>query len=552
MPSTSSTFNTKTIIKKLLLALPMLGVACSTTTLAAGVTTALGNKAGDQDDYAATNSTSLSADGRYLTLTASSGFIPHVFIYDRFGKTTKDVTPDASVSSYQAKISANGQYVALVSPSGLTADDVDGITSQIFLYDTRGKTMRLLSKATDGALGNAMSAYPNVSSDGQVLVFLSSATNLVANDTNETWDLFLRDRKTNKTIRIDVSSSGAQAGSGVTNGTTGMSADGRYVAFSSYSDNLVTGDTSSEDVFLRDVKAGQTTRISAPVKQTGFDGQSRYPSVSSDGRFIAFQSGSSKLTADDSDDTNSDIFVYDRSSKKATKITKNADGNSLLPKISGNGRYVAFMSQASNLVANDTNGAWDTFVYDRQTDKTARVNVTPQGAQSSGDGLFMAVGVDVSADGRFISFESAAKDLSGNDTDQSTDVFLRDRLLNTQKSADIKMTLSAPTTVTQGQSYSYTVTVANLGASAASSTTAVVNLPTTLTVEAVTANQGSCVKSAVTVCQLGAINSGASKQIQIKVKALTDGAVTVSGSAESVEKDGAYGNNVATKTVTVN
>ena len=543
----------KPALKTLWLIMQALGLAYSAAAIAAGETLSIGSKAGDQSSYATTTWSSLSGDGRYLALTGTSGFLPHIFLYDRYTGTSRDLTPLANNIGIAPEISANGQYVVFrSSASNLVTDDSNGIVADIFIHDVRTHKTSLISKASDGEQGNDLSHFAAISGDGQSVAFSSAATNLVANDTNNASDVFMRNRKTGKTIRISVSSTGAQADTGVSNGIVDISGDGRYVVFSSFSNNLTAGDSSSEDIFLRDTQSGVTTRISQPVRATGFDGGSKQPAISTDGRFIVFSSGSSKLVADDTDDLNADIFVYDRTNKKSVKITKNADGSSIMPTISASGRFVGFMSQASNLVADDTNGAWDTFIHDRQTGKTSRINVTAQNLQSTGDSLLLQARPDISADGRFMSFESAAKDLTADDADNVTDVFLRDTLSNKQKSADIRLTVSAPNTALQGRQYSYTFTAANLGPASASQTNVVINLPGTLTVDSVTPAQGSCVKGMVTVCRLGAISSGANKQIQVNVKASAKGAVSISGSAESIEKDGAYSNNSATKTVTIN
>jgi|GEM_PF-2286371 len=543
----------KPALKTLWLIMQALGLAYSAAAIAAGETLSIGSKAGDQSSYATTTWSSLSGDGRYLALTGTSGFLPHIFLYDRYTGTSRDLTPLANNVGIAPEISANGQYVVFrSSASNLVTDDSNGIVADIFIHDVRNHKTSLISKASDGEQGNDLSHFAAISGDGQSVAFSSAATNLVANDTNNASDVFMRNRKTGKTIRISVSSTGAQADTGVSNGIVDISGDGRYVVFSSFSNNLAAGDSSSEDIFLRDTQSGVTTRVSQPVRATGFDGGSKQPAISTDGRFIVFSSGSSKLVADDTDDFNADIFVYDRTNKKSVKITKNADGSSIMPTISASGRFVGFMSQASNLVADDTNGAWDTFIHDRQTGKTSRINITAQNLQSTGDSLLLQARPDISADGRFMSFESAAKDLTADDADNVTDVFLRDTLSNKQKSADIRLTVSAPNTALQGRQYSYTFTAANLGPASAAQTNVVINLPGTLSLDSVTPAQGSCVKGMVTVCRLGAISSGANKQIQLKVKASAKGAVSISGSAESIEKDGVYTNNSATKTVTIN
>lgn len=522
---------------------------------AVGETVSLGSKAGDQNAYASTGWPSLSADGRYTTLTAAANFIQHIFLYDRFTKTTKNLTATGNSASFTADISANGRFMAFRSAANnLVANDGNGFTADIFVQNIQTGKNELVSKAFDGTSANDMSYFSAISADGQYVAFTSAASNLVANDGNHYADVFVRNRKTGKTTRASVSSAGTEAVTGVgSSGLVDISGDGRYVVFSSGSNNLVAGDDTTEDVFLHDTKNKTTTKISQAVRSTGFSGGSKTPSISADGRYIAFLSGSSQLLANDTDDFNADVFVYDRVGKKMSKITNNATGSSVYPVISADGRFVSFMSQADNLVLNDTNGAWDTFIHDRKTAKTSRINLTPQGQQSLGDKQLLQARPSLSADGRFVGFESAAKDLAADDTDSAaTDVFLRDTLLNKQKTADVALAVSAPTNALQGQTYAYKFTVSNKGTAIASQPNAIINLPTSLTINSVVPSQGSCVKGMVTVCRLGGIGVGLSATIQVNVTPSVKGGISVSATAGSVEKDTVYTNNAVTKALTVN
>jgi Tol biopolymer transport system component len=172
------------------------------------------------------------------------------------------------------------------------------------------------------------------------------------------------------TTRVSVASNGAQG-----NGdsfSSSISADGRYVAFHSIASNLVSGDTNGAwDVFVHDRQSGQTTRVSAASNGAQGNGDSESPSISADGRYVAFSSDASNLV---SGDTNGawDVFVHDRQSGQTTRVSAasngaQGNGDSESPSISADGRYVAFSSDASNLVSGDTNGAWDVFVHDRQS-----------------------------------------------------------------------------------------------------------------------------------------------------------------------------------------
>jgi uncharacterized repeat protein (TIGR01451 family) len=526
---------------------------------AIGDTLSVGSRVGDQHSYAATTWTSFSADGRYLALTATANYLGTVFIYDRMNNTATNIMPTATGGGTVPTLSADARYVAFrSSATNLISNDVNGVTTDIFVYDRQNQTFELISKSSQGVQGNDLSYFPAISADGNVVAFSSAASNLVSNDSNGYADIFVRNRKLGKTTRVSVSSTGTEGNMGIgATGTLDISADGRYVVFSSPSSNLASNDTNTtEDIFLHDTKTATTTAVSVIVRDTAtsVSGKSSQPSISADGRFIAFQSGSSKLVATDTDDFFADIFVYDRLTKLNSKITLNANGQSVLPHISADGRYVIFLSQASNLVANDTNNAWDTFRYDRKTGKTSRINVTATGLQSSGDASPAYVArPSSSADGRFISFETGAKDVTPDDTDSAmTDVFLRDTMANNTKNANVGITINAPSTSLQGQQYTYTATVTNAGAATAAQTNVIMQLPSALGIVSVKPSQGSCVKSVISVCSLGAIANGGQATIQITVTGLKKGNALFSATAQSGEVDTDMNNNIATHNIVIN
>jgi hypothetical protein len=208
-----------------------------------------------------------------------------------------------------------------------------------------------------------------------------------------------------------------------------ISGSGRYVAFMSAADNLALGDgTGFADVFLHDLKKGTTTLISKAPSGAPGNNFSDYPSVSKKGRFVAFRSRASDLVVGDSNGTY-DIFVHDTKSASTTRVSvgvagAEANNSSQPPKISGNGRYVAFASIASNLVANDGNGKLDVFVHDRQTGLTERVSVATGGGESNNTSATPAI----SDNGRYVAFWSNATNL---DLSTLSGVFVRDRTLGT-------------------------------------------------------------------------------------------------------------------------
>ena len=254
---------------------------------------------------------------------------------------------------------------------------------------------------------------------------MSLATNLVDNDTNNRGDIFLRDRQSGTTERVSVASDGQQGD--LQSFSPAASADDRYVVFASLASNLVAGDTNSEpDIFVHDVQTRFTTRVSVGPGGAEADGGSYAPTVSADGRYVAFWSFATNLVAGD---TNGwpDVFVHDRQTGSTTRVsvpTAGGEANrpSFDPSISGDGRYVAYVSLASNLVAGDTNGVSDIFVYDRQTGSAQRVSVGPAGEEGDRDSALCVV----SADGRHVAFVSFASNLVPGDTNEMPDVFVRD------------------------------------------------------------------------------------------------------------------------------
>ncbi|TMM11186.1 MAG: hypothetical protein E6G00_05495, partial [Actinobacteria bacterium] len=249
-------------------------------------------------------------------------------------------------------------------------------------------------------------------------------SNLVGGDTNGVGDVFVRDRKTGKTKRVSVNSHGAQA-----NGESfaaPISADGRFVAFLSSASNLVGGDTNgARDVFVRDRKAGKTRRVSVDSHGAQGKGASFVPSISANGRFVAFSSVANNLVGGDTN-TVSDVFVRDRKTGKTRRVSVDShgaqgNGDSFIPSISADGRFVAFYSDAANLVAGDGNAAGDGFVRDRKAGRTKRVSVASHGTQGN-DTSFPP---SISADGRFVAFTSLANNLVAGDTNGASDIFAR-------------------------------------------------------------------------------------------------------------------------------
>jgi hypothetical protein len=244
-----------------------------------------------------------------------------------------------------------------------------------------GPTTRRVSLAPDGAEANDESHPGAMSHDGRYLAFQSRASNLVPGDTNRANDVFVHDTVTGVTSRVSVASDGSQADWGTVTGGPAISADGRHVAFLSRSTNLAPGATNgAPHVFVHDRATGVTTHVSVATDGTQGDNQSYHPEISADGRYVTFRSLAMNLVPGDTNNT-SDAFVHDRLTGETTRVSVSSTGTqanqeaqgswAARPRISADGRHVAFVSYASNLVSGDTNGTYDVFVHDRFTGVTS-------------------------------------------------------------------------------------------------------------------------------------------------------------------------------------
>ena len=279
-----------------------------------------------------------------------------------------------------------------------------------------------VSVDSSGAGGNGFSFLASISSDGRYVAFESLATNLVAGDTNGTSDVFVHDRQTGATERVSLDSAGNEGNS--VSFDPSISSDGRYVAFESPASNLVAGDTNGTfDVFVHDRQIGATERVSVDSVGNESNSSSENASISSDGRFVAFDSFASNLVVEENNGK-SHVYVHDRLAGSTEKVSVDASGtqgnnHSFDPSISADGRYVAFESAASNLVEQDTNGANDVFVHDRDTDTNDRVSVDSSGSQADP----FSHSPSISSDGRYVAFDSFASNLVPGDAGNN-DIFV--------------------------------------------------------------------------------------------------------------------------------
>jgi Tol biopolymer transport system component len=402
---------------------------------------------GDRDSF----SPSISADGRFVAFASRAVDLvagddnnsEDVFVHDRLTGATVRVSVSSdgepgNDDSYRPAISPDGRFVAFQSDAAnLTPGDTNGATD-VFLHDLdAGRTTRV-SVGSGNGQANGASFAATLSAAGRVIVFHSDADNLVPDDSNRERDVFVHDRATGQTRRIAPPGDTATA-----SWDAAVSADGRYVAFTAHGDwNARVGPTEDDEASeppseatVNRLTAGQIyvydrERGAFECVSVGNDGEqgnadSFAPDISDDGRRVAFASNASNLVPNDANGA-TDVFVRDRLDGRTSRVSladgdREADGESLRPAISGDGGSVAFRSRAENLTGRKHNGRSHVFVHDLATGQTRSVSVNSAGDQGDGNSDWPAL----SADGRFVVFESAASNLSLCDRNRREDVFVQ-------------------------------------------------------------------------------------------------------------------------------
>ena len=303
-----------------------------------------------------------------------------------------NVSPSASF--YAASLSDDGRYIAFTTPLALIPDDTNGVTD-VYVYDRGTRTVSRVSVATGGAQSNSDSFNPRISADGRYVVFESPASNLVPDDTNQVFDVFRHDRLTGETVRVSVATSGGQASGDSFDAR--ISDDGNRIAFTSRAFDLVGGDANgASDIFVRDIAAGTTTRVSVSAIGADADLASSEPAISGDGRFVAFTSAATNLVAGDTNGT-TDIFVRDLIAGTTSRVNVSSTGGQADKASSGaslshDGQFVSFLSSAATLVTGAP-GATQVYVRDTHALTTTRPlssSFSVIWARLSGDGRYLA------------------------------------------------------------------------------------------------------------------------------------------------------------------
>ena len=307
-----------------------------------------------------------------------------------------------------------------------------GVVLAIALAPASAQETRLVSENLGGGTPTGGAFWPSLSSAGQFVVFDSGGTQLVPVDANgPVGDVFVRDMQSGVTELVSLSSSGIQA-----NGVSyfgRITPDARFVCFVSAANNLVnpSDPDAYDDVFLRDRVNGTTVKVSLSNGGAAPDAESGNCDLSDDGSRIVFASSAANLVGGDANGAQ-DIFLRDLAAGTTLLVSRglgggSGNGESFQPHISGDGRWVVFGSEASDLVAGDTNGQYDVFRFDLQAGSLERVSESSTGQQGNGFSDFPAI----SGDGRIVIFRSSATNLVPGDTNGWPDLFAHDALLGT-------------------------------------------------------------------------------------------------------------------------
>ncbi len=392
---------------------------------------------GDADSLGA----AVSPDGIYIAFASDAtnlglndtNQLQDVFVHNRQNGSTALISVDQNGQegiflSSNPSISQLGAFVAFESPAYTLVPNDNNAVTDVFVRELGAGITARVSVNSFGIEGSANSFNPSISYDGRYVAFDSPSVNLDERaDTNGFQDVFVHDRTAARTERVSFQDGGFVEGNGLS-GSCALSGDGRFVAFVSRASNLVIGDFNGrQDVFVRDRLTLVTIRVSVSSLGVEADAEGFLPSISADGRFIAYYSVATNLVADDTNNQ-ADVFVHDLLTSQTTRVSVSStgvQGNAFSgrPAISGDGRFVAFQSSASNLVPGDTNGQPDIFVRDLVLGTTIRVDVDAACTESNNGSFFPAI----SADGRAVAFQSTATNLVGADTNGAADIFVSDR-----------------------------------------------------------------------------------------------------------------------------
>jgi hypothetical protein len=336
--------------------------------------------------------------------------------------------------SYDAAVSQDGRYVSFSSgASNLVSDDTNGV-DDVFVRDRQTGSTERVSLDTAEAEGDGFSYDSDVSDDGRFVTFASDATNLVASDTNSATDVFVRDRQDGTTVRVSVKTGGTQGnGASASPAISGDGRYVAFVSGADNFTPSGSDTNGSDDVFVHDRNTGITERVSVDDGGNGADYVSSEPSISSDGSHVAFLSRAGNLDPDSSLGRN-EVYVRDRVAGTISLVSRNADGDPGLsqarePEISGNDRFIVFNEPSDFMPPGGHDHNRDLFLRDLQGGTLERVSVNTAGEPPDA----RSYDPSISADGQVIAFTSDASDLVSEETQSGADVFVRDRTAGTTR-----------------------------------------------------------------------------------------------------------------------
>ena len=393
---------------------------------------------------------SLSHDGRFVTFASvrdnlvpgDTNGLKDVFVHDLELRTTTRVSVsstglqgDADSGGWAVNrghsISADGRFVAFQSRARNLVHSEPRGGSRVYRHDLQTRTtIRIQPDPASGILLDAEQTRPSLSGDGARVAFIGDSRSAAGGTARA---IFVHDLATGETVRVSENADGELANADVSFPT--ISTDGNFVTFDSEADNLVFDDTNgTTDVFLYDLRTRRIERVSINDLGEEGDGQSLNPSVSADGRYVAFESDAANLVP--GDHANDDVFVRDRLLGRTEKVSVQVEfaghlGCNLSDRgarsISADGRYVVFQSRTYNLVPGDWNLKTDVFVRDRAHGTHTRLSVDSagNGVPEGGQTSFAGRTAAISGDGAWIAFESSSGDLVENDDNNKNDLFLR-------------------------------------------------------------------------------------------------------------------------------
>lgn len=347
-------------------------------------------------------------------------------------------------SSGLPTMSEDGRYIAFESSATdlVSSPTVNG-NAQVYVRDRLNNTTQLVSVSSSGSADNGYAQNPQISANGRYVVFNSNATNLVSGVTDGVLHVYIHDMNTGTTSIVDTSASGSAANNA--SQLPSVSADGQFVVFNSYANNLVSSPTLSggggtQYIYLKNMSTGTVQLVSMGLSSTAPNGASQAgggdgSSISCEGRYVVFYSSATNLTSDEPSTVSDDVFVADMLSGTTTDITLNENGESGTPSISCDGSYVAFGSTSTNLVSGLTvsNGYGNAYVYDMINGTTDLVSQATDGTQ----GNATSWSPTVSDDGRYVAFNSYATNLTSGVTGSNNHVYLRDRQSGTTELLDV-------------------------------------------------------------------------------------------------------------------